>query len=187
MYAIRSYYAGWECDTDKFNFKTRKTRPEKGRNIAIAEWKCGSLWADYALFIGTELYGIVEAKKHIKNISTDLNQAKNYSVAVDESYDIRFPAHGNSDKYKVPFMFATNGKPYLEQHKTASGIWFWDGRKQTNLDRALPAWFTPRDLKEKLLFDEENGDKDLKSAAADYLKDASGLGLRPYQIEAIVV
>lgn len=177
--------AGWECDTDKFNFKTRKTRPEKGRNIAIAEWKCGSLWADYALFIGTELYGIVEAKKHIKNISTDLNQAKNYSVAVDESYDIRFPAHGNSDKYKVPFMFATNGKPYLEQHKTASGIWFWDGRKQTNLDRALPAWFTPRDLKEKLLFDEENGDKDLKSAAADYLKDASGLGLRPYQIEAI--
>jgi type I restriction enzyme R subunit len=177
--------AGWECDTDKFNFKTKKTLPEKGRNIAIAEWRCGTLWADYALFIGTELYGIVEAKKHIKNISTDLNQAKNYSVAVDESHDISFPAHGNSDKYKVPFMFATNGKPYLEQHKTASGIWFWDGRKQTNIDRALPAWFTPRDLQEKLLFDEENGEKDLKLSATDYLKDPSGLGLRPYQIEAI--
>lgn len=177
--------AGWECDTDKLNNKLKKTLPEKGRNMAIAEWKCGKLWADYALFIGTELYGIVEAKKHIKNISTDLNQAKNYSVAVDGSQDITFPEHGNSDRYKVPFMFATNGKPYLEQHKTASGIWFWDGRKQTNLDRALPNWFSPQDLKEKLIFDEENGENHLKTSPADYLTDASGLGLRPYQIEAI--
>lgn len=177
--------AGWECDTDKFNFKIKKTLPEKGRNVAIAEWRCGTLWADYALFIGTELYGIVEAKKHIKNISTDLNQAKNYSKAVDENHDITFPEHGNSNKYKVPFMFATNGKPYLEQHKTASGIWFWDGRKQTNIDRALPNWFSPHDLKEKLIFDETHGEQDLKSSTNDYLKDASGLGLRPYQIEAI--
>jgi type I restriction enzyme R subunit len=177
--------AGWECDTDILNYKLKKTLPEKGRNMAIAEWKCGSLWADYALFIGTELYGIVEAKKHIKNISTDLNQAKNYSKAVDGDHDITFPDHGNSDKYRVPFMFATNGKPYLEQHKTASGIWFWDGRKQTNIDRALPNWFSPQDLKEKLTFDEESGENDLKSSANDYLTDASGLGLRPYQIEAI--
>ncbi len=177
--------AGWECDTDVLNYKTKKTLPEKGRVMAIAEWRCGSLWADYALFIGTELYGIVEAKKHIKNISTDLNQAKNYSVAVDGNHDITFPEHGNSDKYRVPFMFATNGKPYLEQHKTASGIWFWDGRKQTNIDRALPNWFSPQDLKEKLIFDEENGEAGLKSSSPDYLKDVSGLGLRPYQIEAI--
>jgi type I restriction enzyme R subunit len=82
-------------------------------------------------------------------------------------------------------MFATNGKPYLEQHKIASGIWFWDGRKQLNIERALPNWFTPQDLKEKLTFDEENGEKKLASAENDYLKDPSGLGLRPYQIEAI--
>ncbi|NQX98874.1 MAG: type I restriction-modification system endonuclease, partial [Flavobacteriales bacterium] len=177
--------AGCECDPDKFNIKIKKTLPEKGRNIAIAEWKCGTLWADYALFIGTELYAIVEAKKHIKNISTDLNQAKNYSIAVDGTHDITFPEHGNSDKYRVPFMFATNGKPYLEQHKTASGIWFWDGRKQTNIDRALPNWFSPQDLKEKLTFDEEYGENGLKTSPLDYLTDASGLGLRPYQIEAI--
>ena len=177
--------AGWECDTDRLNLKIKKTLPEKGRNMAIAEWRCGTLWADYALFIGTELYGIVEAKKHIKNISADLNQAKNYSVAVDGNHDITFPEHGNSDKYKVPFMFATNGRPYLEQHKTASGIWYWDGRKQTNMDRALPNWFSPQDLKEKLIFDEEQGEQDLKSSAADYLTDVSGLGLRPYQMEAI--
>lgn len=177
--------AGWECDTDILNFKTKKTLPEKGRMMAIAEWRCGTLWADYALFIGKELYGIVEAKKHIKNVSSDLNQAKNYSMAVDGVYDISFPEHGNSDKYRVPFMFATNGKPYLEQHKIASGIWFWDGRKQTNIDRPLPNWFTPQDLKEKLTFDEESGERELAEDKNDYLKDSSGLGLRPYQIEAI--
>ena len=177
--------AGWECDTETINYKTKKTLPEKGRMMAIAEWKCGSLWADYALFIGKELYGIVEAKKHIKNISSDLNQAKNYSMAVDGIHDITFPNHGNSSKYRVPFMFATNGKKYLEQRKTASGIWFWDGRKQTNIDRPLPNWFSPQDLKEKLIFDEDNGEKELTAAGNDYLKDPSGLGLRPYQIEAI--
>ena len=82
-------------------------------------------------------------------------------------------------------MFATNGKKYLEQRKTASGIWFWDGRKQTNIDRPLPNWFSPQDLKEKLIFDEDNGEKELTAAGNDYLKDPSGLGLRPYQIEAI--
>ena len=177
--------AGWECDTETINYKTKKTLPEKGRMMAIAEWKCGSLWADYALFIGKELYGIVEAKKHIKNISSDLNQAKNYSMAVDGIHDIKFPNHANSSKYRVPFMFATNGKKYLEQRKTASGIWFWDGRKQTNIDRPLPNWFSPQDLKEKLIFDEDNGEKELTAAGNDYLKDPSGLGLRPYQIEAI--
>jgi type I restriction enzyme, R subunit len=177
--------AGWECDTETINYKTKKTLPERGRMMAIAEWKCGSLWADYALFIGKELYGIVEAKKHIKNISSDLNQAKNYSMAVDGIHDITFPNHGNSSKYRVPFMFATNGKKYLEQRKTASGIWFWDGRKQTNIDRPLPNWFSPQDLKEKLIFDEDNGEKELTAAGNDYLKDPSGLGLRPYQIEAI--
>ena len=177
--------AGWECDTDILNYKTKKTLPEKGRMMAIAEWKCGTLWADYALFIGKELYGIVEAKKHMKSVSSDLNQAKNYSKVVDGDHDITFPDHGNSDKYRVPFMFATNGRPYLEQHKTASGIWFWDGRKQTNIDRALPNWFSPQDLKEKLLFDEENGEKALSEAQTDYLTDTAGLGLRSYQIEAI--
>ena len=177
--------AGWECDSIKLNYKTNKTLPEKGRMMAIAEWKCGSLWADYALFIGMELYGIVEAKKHNKNVSSDLNQAKNYSIEADGIHGITFPDHENDDKYRVPFMFSTNGKPYLEQHKTASGIWFWDGRKQTNLDRPLKNWYSPEALKEKLLFDESSGEKELKDSSLDYLKDSSGLGLRPYQIEAI--
>lgn len=49
--------AGWEVDTDLLNYKTHKTLPEKGRNMAIAEWYCDGKWADYALFVGTTLYG----------------------------------------------------------------------------------------------------------------------------------
>ncbi len=177
--------AGWECDTQHLNYKTEKTLPEKGRQMAIAEWRCGTLWADYALFIGTELVGIVEAKKHIKNVMSDLGQAKKYSAVVEEKHDITFPNHDNSSNYKVPFTFSTNGKPFLEQFKAASGIWFWDARNQTNIARPLRNWFSPTDLKEKLLFDETQGETNLKTDGYELLSDPDGLSLRDYQIEAI--
>ncbi|RBP28407.1 type I restriction enzyme R subunit [Oceanihabitans sediminis] len=177
--------AGWECDTQTLNYKTCKTLPQKGRQMAIAEWPCGTKWADYALFNGLELIGIVEAKKHIKNVMSDLGQAKTYSKIVTNDLDITFPEHSNSKTYKVPFMFATNGRPYLEQFKTASGIWFWDGRDQKNIARPLPQWFSPRDLIEKLNYDENKGVEKLKQTDYDLLSDPSGLNLREYQIEAI--
>ncbi len=41
-----------------------KTAPQKGHNMAIAEWVLpNGQRADYALFKGREFYGIVEAKK----------------------------------------------------------------------------------------------------------------------------
>lgn len=177
--------AGWECDTATLNSKSEQTVPVKGRNIAIAEWKCGSRWADYALFIGTQLVGIVEAKKHIKNVMSDLIQAKNYSKIVEETDGMTIPKHGNSDNYKVPFIFSTNGKNYLEQLKFASGIWFWDARVQTNIPRPLTEWFSPRDLSEKLLFDEQVGEEKLVETPYDLLRDPNGLNLREYQIDAI--
>ncbi len=177
--------AGWECDTQTLNYKSCRTLPQKGRQMAIAEWKCGTKWADYALFNGLELIGIVEAKKHIKNVMSDLGQAKTYSQIITNDLDITFPKHANSETYKVPFMFSTNGRPYLEQFKTASGIWFWDGRNQTNIARPLPHWFSPRDLIEKLNYDEDEGVKKLKKTGYDLLSDPSGLGLREYQVDAI--
>src|SRR5690606_4547193 len=42
--------AGWEVDSNRLNFKLHKTSPQRGRNMAIAEWPSGSKWADYALF-----------------------------------------------------------------------------------------------------------------------------------------
>ncbi|WP_370407900.1 type I restriction-modification system endonuclease [Tenacibaculum dicentrarchi] len=177
--------AGWECDTQTLNYKTCKTLPQKGRQMAISEWKCTTKWADYALFNGLELIGIVEAKKHIKNVMSDLGQAEKYSQLVTNSQNITFPKHANSSNYKVPFIFATNGKPYIEQFKTASGIWFWDGRNQKNRARPLPNWFSPRDLIEKLNYDENKGVEKLQKTAYDLLSDSNGLGLRNYQINAI--
>ena len=177
--------AGWICDTNTYNYKLNKTLPQKGKSIAISEWKCATKWADYALFIGEQLVGIVEAKKHISNVSGVLEQAKIYSQVVLQENEAQFVNHSNDTNYKVPFMFATNGRSYLEQHKTASGIWFWDGRRQTNVAKPLTGWFSPRDLKEKLSFDESKGEKKLKETGLDLLKDPQGLSLRDYQINAI--
>ncbi len=177
--------AGWECDTETINYKLQKSLPEKGKYKAIAEWRCANFWADYALFNGLELIGIVEAKRHNKNVMSVLEQAKRYSRAVNEDNDIRFPEHRNSENFKVPFMFSTNGKPYLEQIKTASGIWFWDGRLQTNSPRTLRNWFSPRDLIEMLNYNVSDGDEKLAKSAYDLLEDKDGLSLRDYQIKAI--
>ena len=59
---------GWEADTNNLRY-SRGTRPQKGRNLAIAEWPTDSTvgkngYADYALFVGLKLVGIVEAKKY---------------------------------------------------------------------------------------------------------------------------
>jgi type I restriction enzyme R subunit len=112
--------AGWECDTNTLNYKINKTLPQKGKNRAIAEWSCGSKWADYALFIGTELYGIVEAKKFVSDISTDLHQSKIYSKLIQPATGIHLLETSNN--YKVPFLFSANGRSYLEQIKTRSGM-----------------------------------------------------------------
>lgn len=177
--------AGWECDTETLNFKKNKTLPAKGRRMAIAEWKCGRLWADYALFIGLQLVGIIEAKKHRRNAMSALEQAKNYSRESTTNPGVLLVDHPNSASYKVPFVLATNGRPYLEQLKTESGIWFWDGRNQKNQAKALRSWFSPDDLKEKLQFDPQQGAQKLQTTPYDVLTDANGLNLRPYQVEAI--
>ncbi|MEC7782160.1 MAG: type I restriction-modification system endonuclease [Bacteroidota bacterium] len=175
--------AGWEADTTELNYKTHKTLPEKGRFMAISEWPCEGRWADYALFIGTTLYGIVEAKKYSSDISTDLRQSKIYAGCIEATE--QFELLGNWFDYKAPFLFSTNGREYLEQIKTKSGIWFLDVRDKHNHPYPLKGWFSPQGLKD--LFDkktqEEN--KRLVQSDYDYLQDKNGLGLRDYQIDAI--
>ena len=43
-------------------------------------------------------------------------------------------------EYKAPFLYATNGRPYLKQLKDESGIWFWDSRKRLEHSRPLEGW-----------------------------------------------
>ncbi len=174
--------AGWEVDTQTFNYKTNKTTPERGRNLAIAEWPCGGKWADYALFIGTDMYAIVEAKKYAHDISTDLGQSKVYAEKVEAKHEAKLL--GEWFGYKVPFLFSTNGRPYLEQIKTKSGIWFLDVRKQRNNARALQGWYSPQGLKGLFTRDLTEANKKLKESS-DFLREAAGLNLRSYQMEAI--
>jgi type I restriction enzyme R subunit len=55
-------------------------------------------------------------------------------------------AGGPWGKYRILFLFATNGRPYLRQIQTKSGIWFLDARLPTNHARALEGWYTSTGL-----------------------------------------
>lgn len=111
---------GWEANTTELRY-SNGTRPTKGKNLAIAEWPTDSNtgnngYADYALFIGEKLVGIVEAKKKHTNISSVLDgQCKDYAKMIKsehQKYVInRFGA------YMVPFLYATNGRPYIKQYE----------------------------------------------------------------------
>lgn len=175
--------AGWLANTEALNYKKHKTLPQRGQNMAIAEWPSGPNWADYALFIGYELYGFIEAKKYGQDISTDLRQAKVYAELAEANHEaILLGAWG---KYNVPFLFSTNGRPYLEQIKTKSGIWFLDVREKTNNARPLQGWYSPEGLIKLREKDIQQANQKLLSSSLEFLGSRSGLGLRKYQLDAI--
>lgn len=179
---------GWEANSEEIRY-SKGVRPEKGRNMAIAEWPTESEVgqrgkADYALFIGTRLVGIIEAKAEHKDIPSVIDyQGKEYPEKIrqeDAIYQI-----GTWGKYKVPFTFATNGRPYLEQYKTKSGIWFLDLRDPSNAPKALHGWISPCGIEELLERDIQAGNEALNTIPYDFLTDVDGLNLREYQMDAI--
>jgi type I restriction enzyme R subunit len=174
--------AGWEVDTETINYKSKKTLPERGKNKAIAEWKVTGGYADYALFIGLELYGIVEAKKYGVDISSDLTQSKRY--AKDVTTDNKAILLSNWRTYNVPFLYSTNGRPYLKQIETKSGIWFLDVRDKYNHSKCLQGWHSPDGLKKLWQQNVQAANKALETSDYDYLQNG-GLSLRDYQIDAI--
>lgn len=179
---------GWEADTERLRY-SKGTRPKKGHNIAIAEWPTNSTVgkngrADYALFVGLKMVAVIEAKAEHKDIPSVIDyQGKDYPRnirAEDEQYTL-----GAWGEYKVPFTFATNGRPYLEQYKTKSGIWFLDLRNACNAPKALHGWISPTGIEELLSKDIQAGNNALKSMPQDFLTDKDGLNLREYQVNAI--
>ncbi len=179
---------GWEADTVHLRH-AQGVRPEAGRNLAIAEWPTDSTvgdrgFADYALFAGTKLVGIVEAKAAHKDIPSVIDyQCKDYARCIrskDEPY--RAGAWG---AFRVPFVFATNGRPYLQQFEIKSGIWFQDLRQAHHTARALQGWMSPGGMLELLGKDEAAADRELEQTPCDLLRDGNGLNLREYQLKAI--
>ena len=138
--------AGWDADTVGLSYRAG-ARPTKGRNMAIAEWPTASGPADYVLFAGYTPIGVVEAKRQAKDVSAAIEQAKRYSRGF--LFSGEHPAAGGPwGDFGVPFLFATNGRPFLRQLAGAvcaqdpgPGVvdWLWQIFMQTspNADATL--------------------------------------------------
>src|SRR5438552_319980 len=89
--------------------------PEKplsaNNNCAIEEFPTENGPADYALCIGGEILGVVEAKKLTLGPQEVLSQAERYSLGL-KARRLDF------DGYRAPFLYSTNGEV----------IWFHDIR-----------------------------------------------------------
>lgn len=179
--------AGWQADTNNLRY-SKGTRPKKNANMAIAEWptltdnkNVGHV--DYALFIGLKLVGVIEAKSINKNIPSVLDyQCKEYAknIIVDEKFLVN-----KQNEYKAPFAFATNGRPYIKQLETMSGIWCANLQNKFSAPKALNGFMSPEGILNLIDSDIEKANKDLISENQAFLTDKEGLNLRYYQINAI--
>lgn len=100
---------------------------------AVTEYPTANGPADYALFVGGVIFGIVEAKKVTLGPQNVLTQAQRYSEG----------ATGNSlayGPYYVPFLYSTNGE----------AIWFADVRHSLNRSRQVAGFHTSDALFEML-------------------------------------
>ena len=174
---------GWQADSQHLRYSTG-ARPVKGQNRAIAEWPTASGPADYALFVGLQCIGVVEAKRQQRNVSSAIDQAQRYARGVQFAGGAvavggPWPEAGLG-AFLVPFVFSTNGRAYLRQLETSSGVWFRDVRKPHNLRRALVGWPTPGGLRDMLAIDAAAAHAELQSQPI-----AFAFPLRPYQQRAI--
>lgn len=174
--------AGWQVDSQNLTFE-RGVRPTKGKNLAIAEWptltngKEG--WADYVLFAGLQVVAVVEAKRKHKDVMGVIPQAKRYSLGYVVQGEEFLPEGSPWGAHRVPFLFATNGRPYLRQLLTKSGIWFLDARRPENHPVALEGWYTPEGLIDLLKQNVDEAYAKLKVEPMPYIE-------REYQRKAIL-
>jgi type I restriction enzyme, R subunit len=124
----------------------------------------------------------VEAKRQNLDVSAALQQAKRYSRGFMPSPETVLHAEnwGTDGAYRIPFAFSSNGRPFLRQLSTKSGIWFCDLRRPDNLGHALDGWYTPEGLTALLKRDEDRAHEQLALEPFTY-----GFTLRPYQQAAI--
>lgn len=170
--------AGWEADTSELRH-AKGTRPVKGRNRAIAEWPTESGPADYALFCGTTLVGTIEAKRRNRNVMEVLRQAERYAEGIRLG-EASVAEGAPWQDFKAPFAFSANGRPYLKQVETLSGIWRRDLRDPNNPAEVLSGWPSPRGLLERLAVDKASAHRELAAQPFDF-----GFPIRPYQRLAI--
>ena len=185
--------AGWEADTQELDYR-KGARPEKGRNMAIAEWPMKgdlkSQRADYVLFVGLTPIAIVEAKKENLNVAGAITQAERYSRGITIKAPLQGAwaieglhqpwVDGENGFYHIPFTYSCNGREYFKQSAEHSGTWFRDVRIVSNTKRPLQSFHTPEGLLDILKRSKEVAQQKLKDEPFGYLK------VRDYQQKAIV-
>lgn len=170
--------ADWEVDSETLRYAAG-ARPVRGVNRAIAEWPTASGPADYVLFAGLTAIGVVEAKRQHKDVSAVIEQARRYSRGFQVKGDEQLADGHPWGDLRVPFLFATNGRPFLRQLLTASGIWFLDARRAVNRAHALEGWYTPDGLLALLKQDVDAAEARLATEPMPYID-------RAYQRQAIL-
>lgn len=164
--------------------QSKGVRPEHGRNLAIAEWRTNFGYADYALFIGTKLVGLIEAKSSRKDIFAVLDcQCRDYAQNLREAEEKYLL--GNWRGYRVPFIFATNGRKFHQQLETKSGVWFLNLRDATNAPQVLNDWLSPTEILELLDRNVSGGNENLRAMPTNFLTITDGLNLRDYQLRSV--
>lgn len=104
--------------------------------------------------------------------------AKN--IIVDEKFLVN-----KQNEYKVPFVFATNGRPYVKQLETMSGVWFADLQNSFSAPKALKGFISPEGIMNLLNGDIKAANQNLIDENQGFLTDKNGLNLRYYQLNAI--
>lgn len=140
---------------------TSAFQPAAAHAQAVAEYPTDTGPADYALFVGGRLLGIIEAKKLSLGPQNVLTQAQRYSEGATGN-PLRY------GKYRVPFLFSTNGEV----------VWFQDVRHSLERSRKVADYPTPAALEERLNRDFEADVAGLLAVPNDHPR------LRPYQKDA---
>lgn len=181
--------AGWDADTVQLTH-ARGTRPERGKNKAIAEWPTqGQQSADYVLFAGLTPVASVEAKRQNINVPGKIPQAERYArgftlaEGLQPAWQIAGLAgpwpDGQGGNFTLPFVYSSNGRPQVKQLAELSGTWFRDTRQPSNTARSLPGFHSPHGLLDLLTRSREDAQRKLQAEGFAYLR------LRDYQNNAI--
>lgn len=182
--------AGWETDSNALTY-ANGTRPERHRNLAIAEWPAqGKQSADYVLFAGLTPIAAVEAKRLNVNVAGKIGQAERYARGFGFNAEHQAAwlvegrqapwSDGQGDVFQLPFAYSCNGRPLIKQSPEASGTWFRDLRLSSNLAKPLQGFHTPEGLLDQLHRSKADAEARLKQEGFSYL------GLRDYQQKAII-
>ena len=130
---------------------------------AVTEFPTANGPADYALFVGGKLLGIIEAKKVSLNPQNVLEQAKRYASGAVEG-------PGNWGGLRVPFLFSSNGEL----------VWFLDARQDKHVSRQISGFHTPKALEAFFWTDGAGAFAKLKATPIERIDR-----LRDYQMRCI--